>query len=132
MLRVAVTPGRPKWADTGVTGAKIGRALPTTTYEWTLSLQQDGRWTVDRIVPEAPVRVPASTAETPGEAVASSSADEELTSGLGEGAVALAAAVLLLSVGRWLGDQTGVFGASLDPAYWDEAPARRTLENLLD
>ena len=131
VLRVAVTPGRPKWADTGVTGAKIGRALPTTTYEWTLSLQQNGRWTVDRIVPEAPVRVPASRTAALDEPVASSG-DEEPTSGLGEGAVALAAAVLLLSVGQWLGDQTGVFGASLDPAYWDEAPARPTLDNLLD
>ena len=47
-------------------------------------------------------------------------------------AVALVSAVLLFSVGRWLGEQTGVFGASLDPAYWDEAPAKVTLRNLLD
>ena len=46
--------------------------------------------------------------------------------------MALVSAVLLLSVGRWLGEQTGVFGASLDPAYWDEAPAKMTLRNLLD
>ena len=57
-LRVEVTPGRAKWAATGVTGAKIGRSLPPSTYEWTLSLQKDsGRWTVDRIVPEATMRV---------------------------------------------------------------------------
>ena len=46
--------------------------------------------------------------------------------------MALVSAVLLLSVGRCLGEQTGVFGASLDPAYWDETPAQVTLRNLLD
>lgn len=131
VVRVEVTPGRSKWAETGITGARIGRALPTTTYEWTLSLQEDGRWTVDRIVPEAPLRVPASRA-TASDDAAVDSEEEVPTRGLGEGAVALVAAALLLTVGRWVGDQTGVFGASLDPAYWDEAPARTTLQNLLD
>lgn len=130
-LRVEVTPGQSKWAATGVTGARLGRALPRMMYEWTLSLQQDGRWTVDIIVPEAALRVPASRVTAVGEPVAGSG-EEEPTRGLGEGAVALAAAVLLLSAGRWIGDQTGVFGASLDPAYWDEAPALATLKHLLD
>ena len=142
-LRVEVTPGRAKWAATGVTGAKIGRSLPPSTYEWTLSLQKDsGRWTVDRIVPEATMRVPASMAAPMPEAASSSTAapprtplaveEEPAGGGLAEGAVALVAAAALLTVGRWLGDETGVFGASLDPAYWGDAPARATLDNLLD
>ena len=40
-----------------LTGARIGRALPPITYEWTLGLQPDGSWTVDRIVPEVRIRV---------------------------------------------------------------------------
>ena len=151
VLRVEVVPGVSKWASARVTGAKIGRALPPMTYEWTLGLQPDGSWTVDRIAPEAPVLVPLSIAapledsgapagrqsgvaeETPSaEAVDGPISEEDENSGRPAAVLALVAAALLLSVGRWLGDQTGVFGASLDPSYWDEVPAKVTLGNLLD
>ena len=148
VLRVEVVPGVSKWASARVTGAKIGRALPPMTYEWTLGLQPDGSWTVDRIAPEAPVRVPLSIAapledsDTPvdrqveeepsAEATGSLISEEDESSGRPAALLALVAAALLLSVGRWLGDQTGVFGASLDPSYWDEVPAKVTLGNLLD
>ena len=88
------------------------------------------------------MRVPASMAAPMPEAASSSTAapprtplaveEEPAGGGLAEGAVALVAAAALLTVGRWLGDETGVFGASLDPAYWGDAPARATLDNLLD
>ena len=87
------------------------------------------------------MRVPASMAAPMPEAASSSMAapprtpqvEEEPAGGrLAEGAVALVAAAALLTVGRWLGDETGVFGAPLDPAYWGDAPARATLDNLLD
>jgi hypothetical protein len=148
VLRVEVVPGVSKWASARVTGAKIGRALPPMTYEWTLGLQPDGCWTVDRIVPEAPVRVPLSIAapldgsgELAGrqaekrpsaEAADKPIREEDEGSGRPAAVLALVAAALLLTVGRWLGNQTGVFGASLDPSYWDEVPAKVTLGNLLD
>lgn len=177
VLRVEVTPGRPKWASARVTGAKIGRALPPTTYEWTLSLQPDGRWTVDAIVPEAPVRVPPSiavpregsrgeegartartartatspdispdvsrdvsremstdisTANDGGGGAELGDGQEERGGGAAAAAVALVSVALLLTVGRWLGDETGVFGASLDASYWDDVPAAVTLGNVLD
>jgi len=151
VLRVEVVPGVSKWASARVTGAKIGRALPPMTYEWTLGLQPDGSWTVDRIAPEAPVLVSLSIAapledsgvpagrqaevaeETPSaEAVDGPISEEDENSGRPAAVLALVAAALLLSVGRWLGDQTGVFGASLDPSYWDEVPAKVTFGNLLD
>jgi hypothetical protein len=148
VLRVEVVPGVSKWASARVTGAKIGRALPPMTYEWTLGLQPDGSWAVDRIVPEAPVRVPLSIAapldgsgELAGrqaekrpsaEAADKPIREEDEGSGRPAAVLALVAAALLLTVGRWLGNQTGVFGASLDPSYWDEVPAKVTLGNLLD
>ena len=47
-----------------LTGARIGRALPPITYEWTLGLQPDGSWTVDRIVPEVRARVTVTVTVT--------------------------------------------------------------------
>ena len=58
VIKVDVTPGRAKWQSSGATGARVGQALPTTSYLWTVSLQPEGGWTVDRIEPEEALRVP--------------------------------------------------------------------------
>ena len=58
VVKVDVKAGRPKWAESGATGVRIGRALATGSFLWTLSWQADSeRWTVDQIVPEAPPRL---------------------------------------------------------------------------
>ena len=141
LVRADITAGRAKWADSGARGSRVGQPLPTTTYLFTLSLQTEGPlaecWTVDQIVPEAPIVAPVSVdATTPapnaageGQIGFDSSAP---SSAFWESLVALVATAVVLTAGRWLGEHTGVFGASLDPAYWDEAPSRVTLYNLLD
>ena len=70
MVRVNVTPGRPKWAESGAVGTRLGQQLPTRTYLFTLSLHAEepgvslspgGSWTIDQIVPEDTGRAPQDT-----------------------------------------------------------------------
>jgi len=49
-----------------------------------------------------------------------------------ESLVAASAVALALTAGLWLGEETGVLGASLDPAYLGGESGRATLSNLLD
>ena len=133
IVRVEVTAGRAKWAELGISGAKIGRQLPTTTYEWTLSLQEEGPlagcWLVDQIAPDAPLAMPLGDADPTNAAGASLKPAPTPTA---ETALTVLASLLLMTVGRWLGEQTGVFGASLDPVYVGDATVATTLQNLLD
>ena len=59
VIPALVTPGRRKWAASGASEGRVGQPLPARSYEWTLSAQPDGSWSVDQIRPEAPLRVPA-------------------------------------------------------------------------
>ena len=69
VVQVSVKAGRPRWADSGATASRVGQSLPETTYLWTLSRQDDDRWTVDQIAPEEPLRIPADVARLRGGAL---------------------------------------------------------------
>ena len=134
MVRVDVTAGRAKWEDSGARGSRVGQPLPTTTYLFTLSLQSEGPqgdcWTIDQIAPEAPVVAPINM--TPAVPAAAFDSEAQASPAFLESFAAFVALALILTAGQWLGEQTGVFGASLDPAYWGDSPSRTTLYNLLD
>ena len=72
MVQADVVAGRPKWAEAGVTGGKVGMPLPTRTYLWTLTLRQHSdprkgdEWMVDQIAPEAHVMAPLASPRASG------------------------------------------------------------------
>ena len=70
MVRVAVTPGRPKWAEAHCKAPSgVGHQLPVSTYVWTVScsLEEPCRWRVEGIDPEDPLRAPSNLADLYGD-----------------------------------------------------------------
>ena len=134
-VRVAVKAGRPKWVESGASGSRVGRLLPEITYLWTVSLQDDGCWKVDQIIPEASTFAPVmQSSRVTRQDVINANEDPDAVSSAAWPELLLAGIALLvaITVGQWLGEQTGVFGSSLDTAYFDDTPSKATLYNLLD
>ena len=81
VVKVEVKAGRPKWAESGATGSRIGHVLPLMSYLFTVSLRPTtGEWRIDQIAPEAPPSLSSSLGRLRGGALSGTSGGKSSSS----------------------------------------------------